>query len=41
MKFLLPVKFDVNRALTLYKTHEVSIKNGLMRDQERALRSLF
>lgn len=23
MKFLIPVKFDVNRAIELYKTHEV------------------
>ncbi len=25
MKFLIPVKFDVNRAINLYRTHEVSI----------------
>jgi hypothetical protein len=25
MKFLVPVKFDVNRAINLYRTHEVSI----------------
>jgi len=23
MKFLIPVKFDVNRAINLYRTHEV------------------
>jgi len=26
MKFLIPVKFDVNRAITLYRTHEVCIR---------------
>jgi len=25
MKFLIPAKFDVNRAIDLYRTHEVSI----------------
>jgi len=25
MKFLIPTKFDVNRAIDLYRTHEVSI----------------
>jgi hypothetical protein len=25
IKFLIPVKFDVNRAIELYRTHEVSL----------------
>ncbi len=25
MKFLIPVKFDVNRAINAYRTHEVSM----------------
>lgn len=25
MKFLIPMKFDVNRAINLYRTHEVSL----------------
>lgn len=26
MKFLIPVKFDINRAINLYRTHEVRIQ---------------
>lgn len=26
VKFLIPAKFDVNRAIDLYRTHEVSTK---------------
>jgi hypothetical protein len=29
MKFLIPAKFDVTRAIELYRTHEVSV-NDLM-----------
>ena len=29
IKFLIPVKFDVNRAIDLYRTHEVSINYSL------------
>jgi hypothetical protein len=29
MKFLIPAKFDVNRAIDLYRTHEVSINYSM------------
>ncbi len=29
MKFLIPAKFDVNRAIDLYRTHEVNINYSI------------
>lgn len=29
MKFLIPMKFDVNRAISLYRSHEVNTENLL------------
>jgi hypothetical protein len=31
IKFLIPVKFDVNRAIELYRTHEVSLDHFFLK----------